>query len=539
MVGFLPTNITMKKSNIFKRLVYSIFVILSLAYIIYRIFFTLPINLGIIALTFSILVLLVELWDFFDFFAYYFNILCISKKAPKIPNLSNIKNYPNIDILIATINESETLLMQTISACKNLNYPDKSKLHIYICDDGNRVNIRKLANNMDVNYLTRKSNTNAKAGNYNHALKNISSPYVATFDADMAPLPDFLLTALPFFFNSEEKIGFVQFPQSFINPDIFQYRFNLENKIPFEQDYFYHNIQLANNYTNSVVCCGTNTLFNRQALDDVNGFSTGTISEDIATGMSIESNGYKCIALNEVQAYGIAVNDVSGFIKQRSRWGRGCIQILKKFKILTNKGLNFRQKIQYLSCISYWFCGIKRIIYLISPLLFSLFGIIIVDCDLKTFIAFWLPAYILKRFLLDIFENNYRSSTWNKIYETILAPALFIDAIKEFLGFGNTKFDVSPKNISNSKIGKPHKKILISHIILWILNVLGLILCFMRGFSNISIYAFSMLWTISNIFYLSISIKFDISKKIKKDIIFVPNKIIKYKKLSSFSIFFK
>lgn len=522
----------------FKNIFYTILVLLSVSYIIFRIFFTLPIDLGIIAIIFSILVLIIELWDFADFFVYYFNVLCKTKKSPQIPKINNNIDFPDIDILIATINEPENLIKNTIMACKNLDYPDKSKLHIYVCDDGKRSTIKQLANTLNVNYLSRKGNANAKAGNYNHALKNIASPYVATFDADMAPTPDFLLTTLPFFFDTSEKIGFIQLPQSFINPDIFQYRFGLEDKIPFEQDYFYHNIQIANNSNNSVVCCGTNTLFSRVALDSINGFSTGTISEDIATGMMIESKGFKCIALNNISAYGIAVNDVDGFIKQRSRWARGCIQIFKKFKILTNKNLTFKQKIQYLSCISYWFFGLKRMVYLLAPLLFSIFGIIIVDCNLYAFIAFWLPNYILKRFLLDIFEKNYRSSTWNKIYEIILTPPLFINVLKEFLGFGNNKFDVTSKNISSSK--KINKKLFISHSILWLLNVLGLVLCFVRGFENITIYAFSILWTLSNIFYLTIALIFDLGIKIKNNKkIFIPNKIKKYNKFSILSIFFK
>lgn len=522
-----------------KYIFYTIVLLFSIFYIIFRIFFTLPINLGIISVFFSILVLLVELWDFADFFVYYLNVLCINKKSPKIPVLDDFTEVPHIDILIATINEPESIIENTILACKNLKYPETSKLHIYVCDDGNRNNIKKLASNLNVNYLTRKSNANAKAGNYNNALKRINSPYVATFDADMAPSPDFLMTTLPFFIkNSSEKIGFVQLPQSFINPDIFQYRLGLENKIPFEQDYFYHNIQLANNKTNSVVCCGTNTLFARSALDCVNGFSIGTVSEDIATGMMIESKGFKCIALDNIAAYGIAVNDVDNFIKQRSRWARGCIQIFKKFKILTNKNLSFRQKIQYLSCISYWFFGFKRLVYLLAPLLFSILGIIIVDCNLFTFINFWLPAYILKRFLLDIFEKNYRSSTWNKIYEIILTPSLCKNVLKEFFGFENNKFDVTSKNINSTK--KLNKKLFISHFILWLLNIIGLILCFIRGFENITIYAFSILWTISNIFYLTIALIFDLGIKIKnKKNIFIPNKIKKYNKFSILSIFFK
>ena len=43
----------------------------------------------------------------------------------------------------------------------------------------------------------------------------------------------------------KDKIGFIQLPQSFKTPDIFQYRFKLWNQLPIEQDYFYHVIQIA------------------------------------------------------------------------------------------------------------------------------------------------------------------------------------------------------------------------------------------------------------------------------------------------------
>ena len=529
----------MKQKNLFKFIFYTLTILLTFTYIIYRIFFTIPTTLGIIALISSILVLFIEIWESLDFFAYYLNILCVKKTSPKIPDLSNITQYPDIDVLIATINEHESLLKNTITACKNMSYPDKSKIHIYICDDGNRANIKKLAENLGVNYLSRITNKNAKAGNYNHALNHITSPFVATFDADMAPTPNFLLTTLPFFFTGTDEIGFVQLPQSFNNPDIFQLRFKLENKIPFEQDYFYHSIQIAKNATNSAIYCGTNALFSRKALNSCNGFAIGTISEDIATGMMIESKGYKCLALNNVEAYGTAVNDLSGFVKQRSRWARGCVQILKKYNILKNKGLSFKQKIEYLSCISYWFFGVRRMVYLLTPLLFSIFGVIIVDCNLTTFISIWLPTYILKRFTLDIFEGNKRSSTWNKIYETILTPVLCKEVLKEFFGFGNTKFEVTPKSSQNLKMSKTNKQLLISHLVLLILNILGLIMCLFRiKTSGITVYILSLLWIISNIFYLTISVIFDSRVKCTASANFIPNKISVYKKLSVLGIFF-
>lgn len=524
------------KISFFKLLFYTFTMFLTVIYIIYRIVFTLPIKLGVFALIASILVLLVEVWESYDFFVYYINILSVNKKSPKAPDISNLTDFPDVDVLIATLNEPEALLEKTIIACKNMNYPDKSKVHIYVCDDGNRTVVKNLALKLDVNYISRLNNKNAKAGNYNHALSLINSPFVATFDADMAPTENFLLTTLPYFYNkSNKKIGFVQLPQSFRNPDIFQYRFGLANKIPFEQDYFYHSIQLAKNYTNSVVCCGTNTLFSREALDSTSGFATGTISEDIATGMLIEANGYKCLALDNVEAYGMATDDLTGFVKQRSRWARGCIQILKKFKIIGNKGLSLKQKMEYLSCISYWFFGVRRMIYLLTPLLFSLFGVIIVDCNLTTFISIWLPAYILKRFALDLMEDRKRSSTWNKIYETILTPVLFKEALKEFFGFGNTVFEVTPKYAPNVKMSKTNVYLLLSHLVLLVLNLAGLGMCIYNiNQIGLVVYILPLVWLISNIFYLSVSVIFDLRFKPKKYNCFVPNKVMTYSLLNYF-----
>ncbi|MBR2786240.1 MAG: glycosyltransferase [Clostridia bacterium] len=526
------------KVHILKRFIYSITVILTIIYLVFRVIYTLPIKLGWIGLTMSIIVLLLEVWESFDFFTYYLNILRAEKNSPQTPVVQDTNQYPDVDVLIATLNESEDIIKNTIEACINMEYPAKSKIHIYVCDDGNRKNVKKLSESMGVQYITRLTNKDAKSGNYNHALQVISSPYVATFDADMAPTTKFLMKTIPFFIKGK-NIGFVQLPQSFKNPDIFQLRYGLSSKIPFEQDYFYHSIQIAKNETNSVIFCGTNAVFSREALDSVGGFAKNTISEDIATGMLIESKKYKGIALNDVEAYGMAVNDVTGFIKQRSRWARGCVQILKNYRILNNKGLTFKQKLEYLSCVSYWFFGLKRMIYMVAPLLFSIFGIIIVDCNLIDFIAFWLPMYILKRIAIDILENNKRSATWNKIYETVLAPTLCKEVVKELLGFGNTRFDVTPKGAISYKMTKTQIKLLVGHLALLLLSVIG---CCMSIFKISSegfyVYILSLLWLMSNVFYLTTAVIFDFSNRRKVPKEFVPNKVKRFGRLSSLRIFF-
>ena len=57
----------------------------------------------------------------------------------------------------------------------------------------------------------------------NNALSKTTSPLVVTFDADMIPMHNFLTACVPYFFIENEEIGFIQTPQSFYNPDLFQY----------------------------------------------------------------------------------------------------------------------------------------------------------------------------------------------------------------------------------------------------------------------------------------------------------------------------
>lgn len=527
----------MKIKQFIKLIICSLAISLTTLYIIYRIFFTIPTTLGFISIFFAIIVLLVEIWESIDFFTYCVNILFVNKKSPQIPDMDIVKEIPDVDVFIATYNENQNVLTRTINACKNMKYPDTKKIHIYICDDGNRIEIKNLAEEFGVNYISRSSRKDSKAGNYNNALKKTSSPFIATFDADMAPTEDFLISTIPFHFK-EKKVGFVQLPQSFINPDIFQYRFRLDKKIPFEQDYFYHSIQIAKNQTNSVVFCGTNALFAREALEATNGFATDTLTEDIATGMLIESKGYKGIAINKVGAYGICVNDFTGFAKQRSRWARGCVQMAKKYKIFRTKGLSFKQKLEYSSCVSYWYFGLRRFIYLLAPLLFSIFGIIIIDCNLTTFLSIWLPGYLLKRYSLDLLEGKKRSSTWNKIYETIQTPILAFPVLKEFIGFKNTNFDVTPKNTSTYQMETSNKKVLVWHLTLLILNIIGFAMCFATIYdNNIYNYILSFVWTLSNIFYLAVATIFDLKYKKYNFKNFIPNKIKKFKTTSIFGIF--
>ncbi len=72
-------------------------------------------------------------------------------------------------------------MIATALAVKALRYPNKK---IYICDDGQREELKEMAERFSIGYLSREGNEHAKAGNINYALSQTTSDLVLLLDAD-------------------------------------------------------------------------------------------------------------------------------------------------------------------------------------------------------------------------------------------------------------------------------------------------------------------------------------------------------------------
>ena len=507
-------NFELKKRKIvvfFSKLLVPVTILSTSIYILWRTFFTLPFEHGVVAITLGLFLLIVEIVGMFEAATHFYSMTDIV--SPKKPEDVDEKLFPDVDVFIATYNEPEELLYKTINGCVHMDYPDKTKVHIYICDDGNRQSIKELAEKMNVNYVTRTEHKHAKAGNLNNAMSVSSSPLIVTLDADMIPMSDFLTSCVPYFLT-EEKIGFVQTPQAFYNLDLYQYYLYSEDRIPNEQDYFYKTVQTSRNKTNTVIYGGSNTVILREALDEIGGFVTDVITEDFATGMAIQSNGYKCIAIEDVHASGLSPEDLKSLIKQRERWARGCIQSGRKLNILFRKGLSWKQKLSYISSITYWYSSFKRLAYIISPIAFALFGVVVVECTPAELLVFWLPMYVLNKVAIRHLSGNIRSSKWSNVYETILFPALLPVVLIETFGMSKKTFAVTRKDgvIENDRQYQIRQ--LIPHVIFGVLTFLSIMSCLASIFMNSSVhYLFIMYWLLINFYNILMSIFFMMARK--------------------------
>ena len=306
--------------------------------------------------------------------------------------------------------------------------------------------------------------------------------------------------------NPDYKIGFVQTPQSFYNPDLFQFNFFAENSIPNEQDYFFKEVNVGRNSSNSAIYAGSNTVISRQALEEVGGIRTKTITEDFATGIDIQSKGYTCFAVDQVLASGLAPDDFPNLLKQRQRWGRGCVQTIRSFKFLFGK-LPFASKLSYLSCLLYWWTFLRRIVYILSPILFTVFGVLVVKTDIWGILLIWLPSYLIYNHSLRLVSGKVRDQKWSNIVDTILCPYMILPILAETFGIRMKKFSVTNKEKTVSRSAKiiyaiPHMILLaasmvgiyfsVEHMLLY-KNTLGLVVLF---------------WLCMNTYFLAMAIFF-------------------------------
>ncbi|MDR2088600.1 MAG: glycosyltransferase [Clostridiales Family XIII bacterium] len=484
------------KKKLRNRLLFLSSTLISAIYIVWRSAFTLPVGYGFVAIAFGVLLLLAEAIAVLELALEFWHFMKGSE--PELPDIPEAW-YPHVDILIATHNESPALLYKTVNACTYLRYPDRDKVHVFICDDLNRGEIAALAKSFDVGYFGLVGNKHAKAGNLNNALRQTDSPLVLTLDADMIPKSNFLLRTVPYFFLPQmkktdkgvwvpreggedgppEKIGFVQTPQSFYNPDLFQYNLYSERRVPNEQDFFFREVNVGRNVTNSALYAGSNTLISREALKSVGNIATDSITEDFETGMKIQAKGYRTYAVAETLAQGLAPTSIESLISQRVRWARGCIQSLRNVRLLTNREFPLSTKLGYIATFLYWWTFFRRFVYILSPILFALFNLRVVDSTFLQIAAFWLPHYALQTVAVNALSDKIRNRHWSNIIDTILFPYMSGPVISESIGIRQTRFVVTKKDGRTEK-GAALRLYALPHVLMLGICAVAMAVCVLR-----------------------------------------------------------
>jgi cellulose synthase/poly-beta-1,6-N-acetylglucosamine synthase-like glycosyltransferase/beta-mannanase len=269
----------------------------------------------------SAILLTAELF-FFANFIIHFPVLWFFR-VKKLPvNLPNVNT--KISILIPTYNETLDILQTTIQASLKVNIPDNVILSVIILDDGHRPWLKEyvdsLETNREIKYITRIQRTGYKAGNINHYLNNYcDDDWILVLDADFVPKHTIVEVFSKFL--GDENIGFLQAPQYFDN---------IPSEDPFGQDpsIWFDVLQVGRSALDSLICCGTPTVFSVNALKRIGGMQEKSVTEDFATGVSLQSHGYKAFYIRENVAVGKASSDIVDVIQKAQRYATGSFEFL-------------------------------------------------------------------------------------------------------------------------------------------------------------------------------------------------------------------
>ncbi|ESQ38804.1 hypothetical protein EUTSA_v10028476mg [Eutrema salsugineum] len=262
------------------------------------------------------------------------------KPEPKIA-ISDLESgedgffLPMVLVQIPMCNEKE-VYQQSIAAVCNLDWP-RSKILIQILDDSNDPITQSLIKEevhkwqkegARIVYRHRVNREGYKAGNLKSAM-NCSYvkdyEFVAIFDADFQPLPDFLKKTIPHFKDNEE-LGLVQARWSFVNKEE-----NLLTRLQNINLAFHFEVEQQVNsvFLNFFGFNGTAGVWRIKALEDSGGWLERTTVEDMDIAVRAHLHGWKFIFLNDVECICELPESYEAYRKQQHRWHSGPMQLFR------------------------------------------------------------------------------------------------------------------------------------------------------------------------------------------------------------------
>ncbi|MFC1407963.1 glycosyltransferase family 2 protein [Streptacidiphilus sp. N1-12] len=232
-------------------------------------------------------------------------------------------DHPSVDLYLPTCGEPLDVLANAYRAAALVEWP--GQLTVWVLDDADRAEVAELAAEHGFRYVVRPDRGHLKkAGNLNHALTLSQGEYVAILDADFAPRPDALRHLLPYF--ADPEVGIVQSPQCFDTTAEMGW---IQRAAGSAQEWFFRWIQPSRDASDAAICCGSNAVYRRTALDAAGGFARLDHSEDLYTGLGLYGQGYRTLYVPVLVAKGTSPDSLASFVNQQYRWAMGNLHLLR------------------------------------------------------------------------------------------------------------------------------------------------------------------------------------------------------------------
>ena len=247
----------------------------------------------------------------------------------------------SVDVFLPSAGEDLRVLRNTYHYVSQLAWP--GHLTVYVLDDSARDVVRELAEQHGFVYLSRPNRGQLKkAGNLRYGFQHSRGNFIAIFDADFVPRPDFLFELVPYM--GDPTVGIVQSPQYF---DVDRQLNWLQRAAGGTQVLFYRWVQPSRDRSNAAICVGTCALYRRAALNKAGGFAQIGHSEDVHTGVNLMKVGYRIQYVPTLVSKGICPDTFPQFVTQQYRWCTGSMSLLFSRRF-------HRIRLTVMQRLSYW-----------------------------------------------------------------------------------------------------------------------------------------------------------------------------------------
>ncbi len=457
----------------------NLLVVCGCAYVIARALFLSHAGYAPMHLFLGVLLLTSELFVLFHAMAFLMNLIgsLRHREPPAVPILDWAK-APSVALLVPARHEPSEVLSATLVCLDNLDYPNKT---VYLLDDSSLPEYQReaeaLAKRHGARLYRREARHGAKAGILNDCIRGLQEKYVAVFDADQEPIPGFLKAIVPHL-EANPRLAYVQTPQFYTNHESSPVAAaaNIQHCI------FYEYICEGKGALNSMICCGTNVVLQREALLAVGGFDETSVTEDFSTSVDFQINGWQSMYLGHVYAFGTGPERLAPYLKQQWRWSRGNLGVLRKVlaNLIRRPGaLSLWQWGEYLATGSYYLVGWAYFFLMLCPVLYLFFRVpsffMSPEIYLLTFVPYFSLAVTL--FYAGMARRRYRFwQLWSAMALGFVAIPVYMAAAVAALFNTKAKFTVTPKAAG---VVTPYV-LLWKQIALWLVNYAAVVWGFNR-----------------------------------------------------------
>ena len=248
------------------------------------------------------------------------------------PRIAELKEFPVVTIQLPIYNEQYVVDRLLDAVCNIAYLPEQ--LEIQVLDDSTdettamiewRVHAYR-EKGIDIKHIRRATRQGFKAGALKEGLQSARGEFVAIFDADFVPKPDFLLNTLPFFLE-DRGVGMVQTRWEHLNGG---YSFLTRVQAMALDGHFVIEQNVRNKAGFFINFNGTGGIWRKDCIMDAGNWEADTLTEDLDLSYRAQLKGWRFVFLNDVTSPAELPSEINALKNQQFRWTKGAVETARK-----------------------------------------------------------------------------------------------------------------------------------------------------------------------------------------------------------------